>query len=193
MRQLLTLSLLFTLLPGLCAEVLCPRVRTEHTADVTDLGRFRQYHRWKEKQGEELAIAVWQYLCGPETGFFHMDTVKDGPDPWDEYSTVRDPIKLMNIYNVGYCGIFGPVLQTVKNVPMRLSDRDADSCCQLVGGGPQLNSATWMQGNADPGASSAPQAGRGRSEPETAAQRKRSVGLIFGGPLQGRDRKRFGP
>ena len=95
------------------ADVLCPRVTSEHNADVTDLKRFRQYHKWKDKQGADLAVAIWQYLCGKETGLFHMNTVNDGPDPWGEYSTVRDPIKLMNVYNVGYCGIFGPTLDGV--------------------------------------------------------------------------------
>ena len=42
-----------------------------------------------------------------------MNTINDGPDPWGEYSTVRDPIKLMNVYNTGYCGIFGPTLDGV--------------------------------------------------------------------------------
>ena len=66
-------------------EVLCPRVSSEHNADVTDLGRFRQYSKWKDKRGQELAIAIWQYLCGQQTGLFHMNTVNDGPDPWGEY------------------------------------------------------------------------------------------------------------
>jgi hypothetical protein len=98
---------------SLSAEVLCPRVTSEHNADTTDLKRFRHYERWKDKTGEELAIAVWQYLCSAETGLYHMNTVNEGPDPWGEYSTVRDPIKLLNIYNVGYCGIFGPVMDGV--------------------------------------------------------------------------------
>ena len=42
-----------------------------------------------------------------------MNTVNDGPDPWGEYSTVRDPVKLTNVYGVGYCGIFGPTLDGV--------------------------------------------------------------------------------
>lgn len=113
MRHILCFWLCTGLLPSASAAVLCPRVLSEHTADVTDLGRFRQHALWKDKQGEELAIALWQYLCGRETGLFHMNTVNDGPDPWDEYSAVRDPVKLMNVYNVGYCGIFGPVLDGV--------------------------------------------------------------------------------
>ncbi len=113
MRQLLTFCLLLSFPSFARCAVLCPRILTEHTADVTDLRRFREFHAWQDKQGEALAIALWQYLCGRETGLFHMNTVNDGPDPWEEYSTVRDPIKLMNIYNVGYCGIFGPVLDGV--------------------------------------------------------------------------------
>jgi hypothetical protein len=93
--------------------VLCPRVTSEHNADVTDLKRFRQFHVWKDKTGGDLAIAVWQYLCGKETGLYHMNEVLDGPDPHREFSTVRDPLKLLNVYNVGYCGIFGPTLDGV--------------------------------------------------------------------------------
>lgn len=113
MGRFLTLLLLLSTAVPASADVLCPRVTSEHNADVTDLKRFREYHQWKDKRDEDLAIAVWQYLCGRETGLFHMNTVNDGPDPWSEYSTVRDPVKLMNIYNVGYCGIFGPTLDGV--------------------------------------------------------------------------------
>jgi len=113
MRTLATVLLLLPMVVPASADVLCPRVSGEHNADVTDLGRFRRYHRWKDKNDEQLAIAVWQYLCGRETGLFHMNTVSDGPDPWGEYSTVRDPVKLMNVYNVGFCGIFGPTLDGV--------------------------------------------------------------------------------
>ncbi len=113
MCKFVTIILVLLLAIPASAEVLCPRVTSEHNADLTDLARFRQCHKWKDKQGEQLAVAVWQYLCGEETGLYHMNTVNDGPDPWSEYSTVRDPVKLMNIYNVGYCGIFGPTLDGV--------------------------------------------------------------------------------
>ena len=42
----------------------CPRVTSEHNADTTDLKRFRNFHAWKDKTGNELAYAIWQYLCG---------------------------------------------------------------------------------------------------------------------------------
>ena len=88
----------------------CPRVTSEHNADTTDLKRFRQFHAWKDKTGGELAEAVWRYLCDYETGLYHFNVVEDGPDPWTEYSHMREPLKMLNVYNMGYCGIFGPTV-----------------------------------------------------------------------------------
>jgi hypothetical protein len=93
--------------------VLCPRVTSEHNADTSDLPRFRLFHQWKDKTANDLAIAIWRYLCDVETGLYHMNEVLDGPDPHPEYATVRDPLKILNVYNVGYCGIFGPVLDGI--------------------------------------------------------------------------------
>ncbi len=91
----------------------CVRITSEHTADTTDLMRFRNYHVWKDKTGNELALSVWKYLCGYETGLYHFNEILDGPDPFDEYATVRDPLKILNVYNMGYCGIFGPTLDGI--------------------------------------------------------------------------------
>ncbi len=95
------------------AKVIGPRVTSEHTADMSDLGRFRQFAPWKDKTGNDLAIAVWRYLCDHETGVYHFNEVLDGSDSFDEYATVRDPLKILNVYNMGYCGIFGPVLDGI--------------------------------------------------------------------------------
>jgi len=109
-----TVALLACVSPQVAeAVVVCPRVLSEHTADTTDLLRFRQFSRWRDKTGNDLAIAVWQYLCGYETGLYHFYEVLDGNDPFDEYATVRDPLKILNVYNMGYCGIFGPVLDGI--------------------------------------------------------------------------------
>jgi len=94
-------------------SVLCPRVTSEHNADTSDLLRFRQFHKWRDKKNGDLAVAIWRYLCDKETGLYHMSEVLDGPDPHPEYATVRDPLKILNIYNVGYCGIFGPTLDGI--------------------------------------------------------------------------------
>ena len=113
MRNTLLIVLVFLLPAGAVADVHAPRVLSEHNADTSDLARFRQFHQWKGKTGQELAIAVWQYLCDHETGLYHMNEVLDGADPSKEFSTVRDPLKILNVYNVGYCGIFGPTLDGI--------------------------------------------------------------------------------
>ncbi len=95
------------------ALVACPRVTSEHTADTTDLRRFRQFAPWKDKSGNDLALAIWKYLSDDETGLYHFNEILDGSDPFDEYATVRDPLKILNVYNMGYCGIFGPVLDGI--------------------------------------------------------------------------------
>jgi len=95
------------------AKVACIRLTSEHTADMTDLKRFRQYHEWKDKTGNDLAVAVWKYLCGYETGLYHFNEILEGRDTFDEYATVRDPLKILNIYNMAYCGIFGPVMDGI--------------------------------------------------------------------------------
>jgi len=95
------------------AKVTCIRVISEHTADTTDLKRFRQFSAWEDKTGDDLALAVWKYLCGYETGVYHFNEILEGNDPFDEYATVRDPLKILNVYNMAYCGIFGPVLDGI--------------------------------------------------------------------------------
>lgn len=110
---LLLPALLAAAAPEAPAQVLCPRVTSEHNADLSDLSRMRAFHRWRDRTDGDLAVAVWRYLCSRETGLFHMSTVNDGPDPFGEYSTVRDPLKILNVYGVGYCGIFGPTLDGI--------------------------------------------------------------------------------
>lgn len=95
------------------AMVTCIRVTSEHTADTTDLKRFRNFSVWKDKRGNEFALEIWKYLCGYETGLYHFNEILEGTDPFDEYATVRDPLKILNVYNMAYCGIFGPVLDGI--------------------------------------------------------------------------------
>lgn len=95
------------------ARVTCIRLTSDHIADTTDLKRFRQFHEWKGKTGNELALAIWKYLSDYETGLYHFNEILEGPDPFDEYATVRDPLKILNTYNMAYCGIFGPVLDGI--------------------------------------------------------------------------------
>ena len=95
------------------AETYCPRVTTEHNADTTDLKRFRNYAKWKDLKDNDLAIAVWKYLCDTQTGIYHMNEICNGNDPCSQFNTVREPLKMLNVYNYGYCGIFGPTTEGI--------------------------------------------------------------------------------
>jgi len=95
------------------AQVTCIRLTCDHIADTTDLKRFRDFDAWKDKTDNGLAIAIWKYLSDYETGLYHFNEILEGPDPFDEYATVRDPLKILNTYNMAYCGIFGPVLDGI--------------------------------------------------------------------------------
>ncbi|UCG46840.1 MAG: hypothetical protein JSU94_15225 [Phycisphaerales bacterium] len=104
----------FLSLTAFChARVTCIRLGCNHMADTTDLKRFRDFHLWKDKPQNERAIAIWKYLSDYETGLYHFNEILEGPDPFDEYATVRDALKILNVYNMGYCGIFGPVLDGI--------------------------------------------------------------------------------
>ena len=113
MRLWLSLLLILPLSVAARAQVYSPRVTGEHNADTTDLARFRNFRAWADKKDNDLAIAVWQYLCDYETGLYHFYEVLDGPDPFAEYATMREPLKMLNVYNMGYCGIFGPTVEGI--------------------------------------------------------------------------------
>ncbi|UCF17604.1 MAG: hypothetical protein JSW59_09110, partial [Phycisphaerales bacterium] len=107
---LIVTALVCLMIPATAAaRVTCIRLASNHVADTTDLKRFRQFQAWQDKTGNELAIAIWKYLSDYETGLYHFNEILESPDPFDEYATVRDPLKILNIYNMAYCGIFGPV------------------------------------------------------------------------------------
>jgi len=89
--RLVYCAILFLILPAVTtsvssAKVACIRLTSEHNADTTDLGRFRQYSEWKDKTGNELAIAVWKYLCGYETGLYHFKEIyKSSVPAWTNH------------------------------------------------------------------------------------------------------------
>ena len=86
-----------------------PRVTSEHVPDCSSLEAFRNYHAWRDKTGQELAIAAWKCFVGTETGVAHFQPIREGTDPVDwEYRIIRDPIKMLNVYGYGFCGAFGP-------------------------------------------------------------------------------------
>ncbi len=113
MHRYLFILFVFACSPAFAGRAYCPRITSEHNADTTDLRRFRSFAPWKDKTDNDLAIAIWQYLCDYETGLYHFYEVRDGPDSFPEYATMREPLKMLNVYNCGYCGIFGPTVEGI--------------------------------------------------------------------------------
>jgi hypothetical protein len=91
------------------AGVYSPKITSQHVADTSSLEAFAQYPAWKDLKGQDRALAIWKYFVGTETGVFHYNPIQEGLDPviW-EFRLVRDPIKMMNVYGYGFCGLFGP-------------------------------------------------------------------------------------
>ncbi len=91
------------------ADAHSPWVVSQHVADTSSLRAFSEFHAWKNKQGQDRAIAIWRYLCSKETGVFHFAPIREGSDRANGVMhIVRDPITMLNSYGYGFCGAFGP-------------------------------------------------------------------------------------
>ena len=95
---------------GAEARMAAPRVVSPHNADAYSLRTFAQFHRWRDLRGDALAWEVYQYLADTRTGLFHMNEVLEGRDVLNEYQSIRDPVKIINVYGYAYCAAFGPVM-----------------------------------------------------------------------------------
>lgn len=95
------------------ARVCSPRVVSPHNADAYSMKTFGEFHRWCDLKGDARAWEVYKYLADTRTGVFHMNEVLEGNDTLSEYKTIRDPVKIINVYGYGYCYIFGPVMAGV--------------------------------------------------------------------------------
>lgn len=91
-----------------------PRIVSPHTADAYSMKTFAAFPRWSDLKGDALAWEVYRYLTDSRTGLFPLgQPVFEGHDTFSEFRTVRDPVKLINVYGYGYCGILGPTVAGV--------------------------------------------------------------------------------
>ncbi|NPV48099.1 MAG: hypothetical protein HPY69_14185 [Armatimonadetes bacterium] len=110
MGRVIGLVVLMLMAGGVGAMEYAPRVVSEDRADAYSLTTFAQYPRWRDLSGDALAWELYQYLADPRSGLFHMNEVLEGDDDLNEYRTIRDPIKIINVYGYAYCAILGPVM-----------------------------------------------------------------------------------
>jgi hypothetical protein len=107
-------ALLALLPPEATARVYSPRVISPHVVDTYSMLTFAAHPQWKNLRGDERAWQVFQYLTDQRTGLFPLGMpVREGGDVLEEYLQIRDPVKLINVYGYGYCGILGPTMAGV--------------------------------------------------------------------------------
>ncbi|HOD80041.1 MAG: hypothetical protein BWX88_03350 [Planctomycetes bacterium ADurb.Bin126] len=87
-----------------------PRIVSAERADAYSMKTFARFPRWKDLRGDALAWEVYRYLADTRSGVFHMNEVLEGRDALGEYRTVRDPVKIINVYGYAYCAALGPVM-----------------------------------------------------------------------------------
>jgi hypothetical protein len=90
-----------------------PRVLSPERADAYSMKTFADFPRWRGLRDDALAWQVYQYLADTRSGLFHCNEVLEGDDALSEYRTVRDPVKIINVYGYAYCGILGPTMAGV--------------------------------------------------------------------------------
>lgn len=92
-------------------RVYSPRVVGKRTADTYSSKTFTEFAAWKDLPAESRAKAMFEYLTDPETGLYPLGAgAYEGADKAYEFSLVRDPVKIVNVYGYGYCDVFGPVM-----------------------------------------------------------------------------------
>lgn len=108
-----TLLLLLLAIPAR-ADLRSPRVVSQHTPDAYSMKTFAQHPAWKNLQADKKAWAIFSYLTDTNTGLYAMGGgPHEGKDNTYDFSLVRDPVKIINVYGTGYCDVFGPVMAGV--------------------------------------------------------------------------------
>lgn len=113
MRSFVSLIFWCILAAFAAAREYAPRVVSPHRADAYSMRTFAEFPRWRGLRGDALAWEVYQYLVDTHSGLFHVNEVLEGDDALSEYRVVRDPVKIINGYGYGFCGLLGPVMAGV--------------------------------------------------------------------------------
>jgi hypothetical protein len=114
MRRLLIPAVLLALSPLARADEHAPRVLSPHNADAYSMKTFAEFPRWRDLQGDAKVYEVYAYLADRRTGIYPMGAgAWEGKDPVYDFGFIRDPVKMINVYSVGYCDMLGPTMAGV--------------------------------------------------------------------------------
>jgi len=88
-----------------------PRVVSSHNADAYSMRTFAEFPRWRDLKGDAKVYEIYKYLADRRTGIYPMGAgAWEGQDPVYEFGYIRDPVKMINVYSVGYCDMLGPTM-----------------------------------------------------------------------------------
>jgi len=91
--------------------VYSPRVLSPHNADAYSMKTFAQFHRWRDLKGDVKVCEIYKYLADVRTGVYPLGVPAwEGSEEMSEYGAVRDPVKLINVYPIAFCGTLGPAM-----------------------------------------------------------------------------------
>jgi len=106
----LVLAFAFVALPAAAHEH-APRILSPHNADAYSMKTFAQYPRWRDLQGDAKVFEIYKYLVDHRTGIYPMGAgAWEGKDILYDFGYIRDPVKMINVYNLGYCDMMGPTM-----------------------------------------------------------------------------------
>src|ERR1051326_7809263 len=100
--------------PSALAHEHAPRILSPHNADAYSMKTFAEFPRWRDLKGDAKFYEIYRYLADRRTGIFPMGVgAWEGNDPVYEFGFIRDPVKMINVYSVGYCDMLGPTMAGV--------------------------------------------------------------------------------
>jgi hypothetical protein len=108
-RSSLLLLVLFTLTAQ--GRVHTPRVLSPHTADAYSMKTFAEFDRWRDLEEDEKVYEIFKYLADRRTGLYPLGVPAwEGNEELHEYGSVTDPVKMINVYPLGFCAALGPTM-----------------------------------------------------------------------------------
>lgn len=120
--------------PVMPDTVSSPRVVGEFRPDFHSLESILADPRFAGKQGEALALAIYDYFTSTLDGTWHWWTPSErAGDPYG-WGTVTDPVKLLNAYGWMLCGTNANVLQGLyqaAGMPSRIRGLPGHVVCEV--------------------------------------------------------------
>ncbi len=111
MRIVVLILIGFIFSVGAHGVVYSPRVLSPHNADAYSMKTFAQFHRWRDLKGDAKVYEIFKYLADPRTGLYPLGVPGwEGAEEMSEYGAVRDPVKMINVYPMSFCGTLGPTM-----------------------------------------------------------------------------------